>query len=244
MKRVMRVFGVIGVLCLVSCGQETEESKVFGKFKKGDESARAGAISKMAAMKGQESKVVPYLVQGLGDESAKVRLAAVQALSVVDGAFAKASAKVAKLAKGDSDPQVKAAALESLVSLGSGSGDVAEDVASILGGDDLQAALSAASVLGAHAGTPAVPYKALASVMSTAIKVGEKDDQVSVCVTVLASLVAAGTGAADALPVLDACVAEPNVDPGVKNYLQLLAKVIRGTEAADKLSEAMNELTQ
>lgn len=244
MKRVMNVLGVVGLLGLLSCGQPTRESQAIEKFKKGDEAGRVAAVSQMAALKGQESKVIPYLIKGMGDQSAKVRLASLQAISVVEGAFAKASAKVAEIAQGDSDVQVKVAAIECLVTHGPDPGEVAEDVASILGGEDLQAALYAASVLGTRAGTPAVPYKAVASVMSVAIKLGKKEDQISVCVTALASLAAAGTKAADALPVLDACVVEPKVDPGVKKYLQALAKVIRGTGTAESLTEAQSSLTQ
>ena len=244
MKRVMHVLGAVGLLGLLSCGEQSEESKVIDKFKKGDEAGRAAAMSQMAALKGQESKVVPYLIKGLGDESAKVRLAAVQAVAVVEGAFAKAKAKVTELARGDSSAEVKAAALVCMVSLASDSDDVAADVASILGGDDVQAALAAASVLGSHAGTPAAPYKALASVMSTAIEGGKKEDQVSVCVSVMASIAAAGTKAADALPVLEACAAKANVDPGVKKYLELLAKVVRGEDVSEALSDAMSALTQ
>ena len=244
MKRAMHVLGVVGLLGLMSCGQQSEESKVIDKFKKGDEAGRAAAISQMAALKGQESKVVPYLIKGLGDESAKVRLASVQAISVVEGAFAKASAKVTEIAQGDPDVQARVAAIECLVLLSPDAEEVADDVASILGGDDLPAAMYAASVLGTRAGSAAVPYKALASVMSVAIQNGKRDDQVSVCTTALASLAAAGPKAADALPVLDACAAEGAVDPKAKKYLQALAKVIRGTGSVDELSQAQSDLME
>lgn len=241
MGRFVQCASVLGLLFMVSCGKETPQSKVFKMFDSAkDAAAKESALSQMAGLKAQAGKVAPYLVKGMGDETASVRLAAVQAAAALEidgGAVLK---KIGSLATSDSDPQVRAAALQCAVTVAPDDSDTAQMVSDALGHDDLAIAKSAALVLMSKAGN-GVDVKDLAGVLLKAVKDGTKEDQAQVVFALSSGLGMLGKKAAAAVPVLNEAATAAK-DGKVKAAIKELAAVIQGKSTMEKMTPLLNAL--
>ena len=232
---------------LVSCGDvdpaAQREAKALQDLKSSDESVRVDAVTRiggMAADKVKGANYVPRLVKALGDDSAKVRAAALQSLSGLGEKGARGLKKMRQLATGDPSAEVRSLALVGADQLASGEAETLSLIESALGDESLAVALQSASLLTAHEDQIAAASGPLAGVVKKAILLDASEGgDPTAGLGILLTVAERGEAAKAAVPVLQTVVDDTNTPAPIGAAVKTAIDVINGKATADDLAMAI-----
>jgi len=245
-SRLYCCIAVAGTLLLTSCGQETPEAKlkreVLAGLKSADETERMNAVSQVSSLEGSPAENVQYVIKALDDKSAKVRAAAISALTSFTEQVGSCTDKLAELAVEDASADVRMAALTAVVEFAKDDPGSLDAVKEGLSSDSLDLAVHAArTITSTYMAKAAGESAKIAGVVKKGIEAASSEPNSQYAgLDLLFCLADLGGKASAAVPVLEEAMKKPGLEAAVVEVLKVTVKVIKGKGQADMVSTLLD----